>query len=202
MICKPIHYAFFFLLCPLLVAQQTPPATGGSSDSQALPDNPQGTIRDRDGWNRMRSFSRGDKIAVTTVSGETYRCTVSVPSEAGLSCTYMRGFPAEQNFNFDRDEILEIRQRHPVRDLAITNGIVSTLFFVAGGRAEGGSFDVKVGGVYAMVAGLVTTMIAIPRVTNNPGHLVYRKPGARTEWSSWRDAPTGMPPFFLRARRF
>ena len=127
---------------------------------------------------------------------------MTTPSEASLGCTYLRGYPAEQDYEFARDEILEVRQRHPVRDIAITTGIVSTLAFVGGGRQAGSSFNVQLGGISAMVAGLLSTSITVPIVMNSPGHLIYLKPGAQTGWSPWRPAPIGVLPLFLRPRRF
>ena len=107
MIRKPIQCAFVLILCPMLVAQQIPPATANSGTPQTLPENPQRSAADQSRWNRVRTFTQGDKIAVTTRSGETYRCTVTAPSDAGLACSYMRGYPAEQNYEFMRDDILE-----------------------------------------------------------------------------------------------
>jgi hypothetical protein len=154
------------------------------------------------GWNRVRAFSQGDKIAVTTLSGETYRCTVTVPSETSLGCTYLRGMPAEQDYEFAQDEILEVRQRHPVRDIAITTGIISTLAFVGGGRQAGSSFNVQLGGISAMVAGLLSVPITVPIAMNSPGHLIYLKPGTPTGFHSWRPAPIGVFPFFQHAPRY
>jgi hypothetical protein len=202
MIRKLFQCVFALVLCPLLVAQQSPPPAVNSGTPQTLPDNPQHSMVDQSRWNRVRTFSQGDKIAVTTRSGETYRCTVTAPSDAGLACSYMRGYPAEQNYEFMRDDILEVRQLHPVRDIAIATGIVSTLAFVGGGRQVGSSFDARVGGVYALVAWAISTPIIVPLVTNSRGHLIYRKPGTRTEFSPWRPAPMGVPPFFPFARRF
>ena len=65
-----------------------------AAGAQTLVDNPQPAHAHDGGWNRVRAFSQGDKIAVTTASGETYRCTVTVPSETSLGCTYLRGMPA------------------------------------------------------------------------------------------------------------
>jgi hypothetical protein len=198
MIRKPIQCAFVLILCPMLAAQQSPPTAANSGTPQTLPENPQHSMADQSRWNRVRTFTQGDKIAVTTRSGETYRCTVTAPSDAGLTCSYMRGYPAGQNYEFMRDEILEVRQRHPVRDIAIATGIVSTLAFVGGGRQAGGGFDARVGGVYALIAWAISTPIIVPLVANSPGHLIYRKPGIRTEFIPWRPAPIGVPPFFPR----
>jgi hypothetical protein len=175
---------------------------GSAAGAQTLVDNPEpANVRDG-GWHRVQAFAQGDTIAVTTLSGETYRCRVTVPSEVSLACTYLRGSPAEQDYEFARDEILEVRQRHPVRDIAIATGIVSTLAFVGGGRQEGGSFDVRAGGVYALVAGLVTTLTAAPLAESSPGHLIYLKPGTQARLFPWRPAPIGLPLFFPFARRF
>ena len=166
------------------------------------PESPQHAITHDGGWNRVQAFSQGAKIAVTTASGETYRCTVTVPSEASLGCTYLHGMPAEQDYEFARDEILEVRQRHPVRDIAITTGIISTLAFVGGGRQAGSSFNVQLGGISAMVAGLLSVPITVPIAMNSPGHLIYLKPGTPTGWSRWRPAPFGVLPFFQHAPRY
>jgi hypothetical protein len=173
-----------------------------AAGAQTLVDNPQPAHAHDGGWNRVRAFSQGDKIAVTTASGETYRCTVTVPSETSLGCTYLRGMPAEQDYEFARDEILEVRQRHPVRDIAITTGIISTLAFVGGGRQAGSSFNVQLGGISAMVAGLLSVPITVPIAMNSPGHLIYLKPGTPTGWSRWRPAPFGVLPFFQHAPRY
>jgi hypothetical protein len=173
-----------------------------AAGAQTLVDNPEPVHAQDRGWNRVQAFSQGDKIAVTTASGETFRCTVTVPSEASLACTYMRGYPAEQNYEFTRDEILEVRQRHPVRDIAIATGVVTTLAFVGGARQAGNSFNVQLGGISALVAWVISTPIIVPLVTNSPGHLIYRKPGTRMEFSPWRPAPFGVLPFFAPARRF
>jgi hypothetical protein len=170
--------------------------------SQTLADNPEPANLHDGGWHRVQTFSQGDKIAVTTASGETYRCTVTVPSEASLGCTYMHGYPAEQDYEFARDDILEVRRRHPVRDIAITTGIVSALAFVGGGQQPGGSFNVQLGGISALLAGLLTFPIAAPIALNSPGHLIYSKPGTRMRLPSWTPAPFGLPPFFLHTRSF
>jgi len=194
--------ALGLILCPLLMAQQSPPTSVNSGTPQTLPDNPQQARVDRSGWNRVRAFSQGAKIAVTTASGETYRCTVTVPSDVSLACSYLRGRPTGEDYEFARDEILEIRQRHPVRGIAIATGIVATLAFVDGGRQAGSSFDAKTGGVYALAAWMISTPIIVPLVMNSPGHLIYRKPGTRGQEFPWRPAPLGIPPFFPFARRF
>lgn len=170
--------------------------------TQTLVDNPAPANRHDGGWNRVQTFSQGAKIAVTTASGETYRCTVTVPSETSLACSYLRGYPAEQDYEFARDEILEVRQRHPVRDIAITTSIVSTLAFVGGGRQAGGSFNVQLGGITAVVAGLLSTPITVHFVESSPGHLIYLKPGTPTGFLRWRPAPFGVLPFFQHTPRF
>jgi hypothetical protein len=202
MIRNLIQCAFVFVLCPFLAAQQMPATAGDCANSQTLPDNPQPTRGDRSGWNRVRAFSQGDKIAVTTSSGETYRCTVTVPSEVSLACSYLRGRPSGEDYEFTRDEILEIRQRHPGRDIAIATGVVTTLAFVGGGRQGGSSFDLNLAGISALVAWGISTPLIVPLVENSPGHLIYRKPGSRVDWFRWRPAPMGIPPFFPPARRF
>jgi len=194
--------ALGLVLCPMLVAQQSPPTEVNSGTPQTLPDNPQQIRGDRSGWNRVRAFSQGDKIAVTTASGETYRCTVTVPSETSLACSYLRGRPTGEDYEFARDEILEIRQRHPVRDIAIATGVVTGLAFVGGGRQGGSSFNLDLAGVSAQVAWAISTPIIVPMAENSPGRLIYRKPGTRGEVFPWRPVPFGLPPFFLRARRF
>ena len=197
-----VQTALCLVLSPLLAAQQIPPLAGHSADSQTLVDNPQPANTHDGGWKRVQAISQGDKIAVTTASGEIFRCTVTVPSEAGLACSYLRGSPAEQDYEFARDEILEVRQRHPVRDIAIATGIVSTAAFVVGGRQVGSSFNVQLGGISAMVAGLLSTTITVPIAMNSPGHLIFLKPGSQTGWSSWTPAPIAGLPFFFHARRF
>jgi len=193
---------FCLIFSPLLAAQQNPPMWDHSANSQTLVDNPQPANTHDGGWKRVQAFSQGDMIAVTTASGETFRCTVTVPSESGLACSYLRGSPAEQDYEFARDEILEVRRRHPVRDIAIATGIVSTAAFVVGGRQVGSSFNVQLGGVSAVIAGLLSTTITVPIAMNSPGHLIYLKPGSQTGWSSWRPAPIAGLPFIFHARRF
>lgn len=173
-----------------------------AAGSQTLVDNPEpASVQDR-AWHRVQASSQGEKIAVTTLSGDTFRCTVTVPSETSLACSYMRGRPSGEDYEFARDEILEIRQRHPLRDIAIASGVVTTLAFVVGGRQEAGSFDLSLAGVSAAVTWALSTPIIVRMVDNSPGHLIYRKPGTRGEMFPWRPAPIPVPPFFPFARRF
>lgn len=151
-----------------------------AAPAQALPDAPAPATAGSDGWARVRTLSQGDKITVTDLSGQTYRCNVSVPSEASLSCVRFRGYPTEQDFEFARDEILEVRRRHPGRDVAITAAVVATLGFIGGGRQASTTFNAKDGATFAAVSGGLAALIAVPITERSPGNLIYRKP------RSWR----------------
>jgi len=194
--------ALVFILCPILIAQQSPSTSVNSGTPQTLVDNPAPAKAQDRAWKRVQGFSQGQKIAVTTLSGETFRCTVTVPSDTSLACSYLRGRQNGEDYEFARDEILEIRQRHPVRDIAIATGIVTTLAFVGGGRQGGGSFDLNLAGASAAIAWALSAPIIVPLAENSPGHLIYRKPGTREEVFPWRAAPIAVPPFFPFARRF
>jgi hypothetical protein len=130
--------------------------------------------------NKVRTLSQGNTIAVTLVGGDTYRCTVTVPSDDSLACVYMRGYATRQDYEFAREDILEVRHRHPVRDIAITSEVVAALAFVVGGRQLPGPFSAKNGAIAALVAGGVTPAIVWPFVALSPGNLIYRKAHTRT----------------------
>lgn len=155
-----------------------------AAHAQALPDSPAPANTRSDGWRHVTSLSQGDKIAVTDLGRQTYRCKVSVSSEAGLACVSFRGFASEQDYEFARGEILEVRRRHPGRDIAIAAGVVATLGFIGGGRQSSNSFNVKDGTTAALISGLLTAGITARIVEFSPGNLIYRRP--HSGWGSYR----------------
>jgi hypothetical protein len=155
-----------------------------AAPAQALPQSPAPAHAADSGWTRVRALSQGDKIAVTDLSGQAYRCRVSVPSEATLACVGHRGYASGQDYEFARDEILEVRRRHPGRDIAIAVGAVSTLGFIGGGRQSSTTFNAKDGATFAVVSGAITASIAIPIAERSPGNLIYRK--LHSGWRPYR----------------
>lgn len=151
-----------------------------AAPAQALPNSPASASPRPDGWRHVTSLAQGEKIAVTDLSGQTFRCRVSVPSEASLACVSFRGYASEQDHEFARGEILEVRRRHPGRDIAIAAGVVATLGFIGGGRQNSTTFNARDGATFALISGGITASIAIPIAERSPGNLIYRKP------RSWR----------------
>jgi hypothetical protein len=128
----------------------------------------------------VRDLANGDKISVSIAGRQTLHCRFAGATGDLLFCDARYAWSGDRSYQFDRNQVKEVRLDHQVRNRRVLTGIAAVAGGVFAGLRASSPVDTRAG-VFEGLAGagafaLITYPICAGVALFIPGSLIYRQP--------------------------